>query len=91
MEGIKVSYKGRGQKINCQVLSRYDTRVQASRLIKSQNWAFFKIVLNTADQVNIMTESLLETDKLSLAEIRPMSYSQDHPLPGKLRSLHTET
>ena len=38
-----------------------------------------------------MAESLLETDKSSLAGIRPMSHSQDHPLPGKLRSLLTET
>ena len=38
-----------------------------------------------------MAESLLETDKSSLVEIRQMSHSQDHLLPGKLKSLLTET
>ena len=38
-----------------------------------------------------MAESLPETDKSSLVEVRPMSHSQDHLLPGKLRSLLTET
>ena len=38
-----------------------------------------------------MAESLLETDKSSVVEIRPISHSQDHLLPGKLRSLLIET
>ena len=32
-----------------------------------------------------MAESLLETDKSSVVEIRPISHSQDHLLPGNCK------